>query len=78
MFMNLFSVWVIAIGYLIFYLLFAVSIPYFDFLRNLDPIQERYAGFVSSLPGIMIFNILGMGALYVSILIFNKRKSYLD
>jgi hypothetical protein len=75
---TIFSALTIFMGYLIFYLLFSVSIPYFNFFRSLDPIQERFAGFVSSLSGILIFNILGMGALCLSILIFHRRKSYLN
>jgi len=77
-FLNLFFFLMIVMGYSIFYLLFAVSIPYFKFLRNLEPIQEIFDGFVSSFEGMIIFILLGLSALSFSLFIFHRRKSYLS
>jgi len=67
----------IIIGYLIFYLLFSITIPYFDFLKHLVPFQIEGAEFSSSLTGTIFFNVIGLGLSSLSIYVFTHRKSYL-
>lgn len=69
---------VIILGYILFYFIFAVSIPYFKFLRQIDPFKENFENISSSPFTALLLGLLGIGFMGLSIVLFGRRNSYLE
>lgn len=68
----------IIIGYLLWYLLFAVPVPYFEFFKPLNTLNEEFSNISTSLMGFSIFIVLGMSFTVLSVFVFKRRRSYLE
>ena len=69
---------IIVLGYVLFYFIFAVSIPYFKFLRQLDPFKDNFKTIASSPYAILLSNVLGIGFSIMSVVIYERRRSYIE
>lgn len=74
--MILYSILII-MGYLVWYLLFTVAIPYFKFLEPLNQFKKDFPNVSSVAIGAIFFNLCGIGLTVLSIFIFKNRKTYL-
>jgi len=76
--LGIFNLIILIISYAVFYMLFATNVPYFEFLRRLEPQQTEYAKISASPLGTIIFLLLGLGVSSASVYLFKYRKSYLN
>jgi len=75
---RIFNVVMILLGYILFYIIFAVGIPYFSFLRRINLFKENFHNVASSPYAVIVFNLLGIGLTIMSVILFARRKSYLE
>lgn len=75
---QVFRSMMILLGYALFYIIFSVGIPYFSFLRRINLFKENFHHLASSPYAAIIFNLLGIGLTIMSVILFARRKSYLE
>lgn len=75
---QIFRAIMILLGYILFYIIFAVGIPYFSFLRRINLFKENFHNVASSPYAAIVFNLLGIGLTIMSVILFARRKSYLE
>ncbi len=63
--------------YIVFYLFFSTRIPYFDFLKQVEPYQLKYAAISSTQAAAFWFIFFGLVFICTSLLLFRLRKEYL-
>ena len=63
--------------YIVFYLCFSTRIPYFDFLKHVEPYQLKYGAVASTQAAAFWFILCGLGFSFLCMLLFTMRKEYL-